>query len=378
MRDTGQAAWIVDAGWHYAYATDDARVLWADRDGGRLGSVALGHHVFSSEAMRIARNWRFGITTDELWREVLRSIGGLVLADTDGGRDALRAVVDPSLRDDVDSIQPNNAVISGFPLMTIGLPGRLPSLMVATRIRDEHGKLHGTVMLGKPTAPMSVLGGMAWERDLDHLERMEYFTRAGRYPTAILFADLERSSALVRSLSTSAYFTLGRRLVRAADQCVLAAGGLAGRHLGDGVVAYFPAVTSGSESAAARSCIEAARALRTAMIEVAERSELAADQVVVRFGLHWGDTVYVGKISTTARAEVTALGDEVNEAARIEASAGGGRVLASKHLIERLDTADAEAVGVDPSHILYTQLGDLDTATAKARRDTAGLSVCEL
>jgi hypothetical protein len=41
---------------------------------------------------------------------------------------------------------------------------------------------------------------------------------------------------------------------------------------------------------------------------------------------------------TAGRSEVTALGDEVNEAARIEACATGGRALAAKSLIERLET----------------------------------------
>ena len=45
------------------------------------------------------------------------------------------------------------------------------------------------------------------------------------------------------------------------------------------------------------------------------------------------------RVSTVARTEVTALGDEVNEAARIEACAAGSRLLASKVLIERLDSA---------------------------------------
>ena len=56
----------------------------------------------------------------------------------------------------------------------------------------------------------------------------------------------------------------------------------------------------------------------------------------MRFGLHWGSTRFMGNISTAARAEVTARGDEVNEAARIEACATGGRILASKPIVERL------------------------------------------
>src|SRR5205085_4313398 len=111
---------------------------------------------------------------------------------------------------------------------------------------------------------------------------------------------------------------------------------LVGRHVGDGVVAFFLAETAGSESAAARACIAAARALRAALADVAARSNLTAEEVVLRFGLHWGSTLYVGQIATSGRTDVTALGDEVNESARIEACATGGRALASKVLLERL------------------------------------------
>ncbi len=382
----GQVAWIVDEAWRFVYVTDDARSLWVDRDGGRLGSVAIGHHVFSAESLRIGRNWRFGLNTTQLWCEAFRSIGGLVLADTDGGRDALAAAVDPALRGIVDELVACDDAAYGSPLMTAGLPGvngsgsvgRVPSILLAMRVRDRDGRLRGTVLMGKPTAPMSTLGAMAWLRDLDHLARMDRFTRAGRHPMAILFADLERSTALARTLPTAAYFTLGRRLVRVADQCIVEAGGIVGRHLGDGVAAFFPAETSGSESAAARACIAAARRMRDALPEVARRSDLAVDSLVVRFGLHWGDDVFIGQISTIGRAEVTALGEAVNTAARIEASAAGGRILASRRLVDRLDEEDAAALAIDPEGLAATPLGDLDRATPKARRDAATIAVCDL
>jgi class 3 adenylate cyclase len=133
-----------------------------------------------------------------------------------------------------------------------------------------------------------------------------------------------------------------------------------------------------SESAAARSCLEAARSLRGAMAEVAGRSDLPPDELTMRFGLHWGSTLYVGQITTSGRSEVTALGDEVNEGARIEACGTGGRALASKALMERLDDEDAAALDLDPDHITYTPLGDLATATEKARRDAPAISVCEV
>ena len=98
----------------------------------------------------------------------------------------------------------------------------------------------------------------------------------------------------------------------------------------------------------------------------------------MRFGLHWGATLYMGRILTAGRSEVTALGDEANEAARIEACATGGRALASKSLIERLNRADADALGLDTGHTTYTPLADLSTATDKARRDAPSIAVCEV
>ena len=88
----------------------------------------------------------------------------------------------------------------------------------------------------------------------------------------------------------------------------------------------------------------------------------------MRFGLHWGATVHVGRLLTAGRIEVTAIGDEVNEAA-------GSRLrhrrppLASKALVERLSDEDAGALGIDPTRTRYTTLAELPTATEKARRD---------
>ena len=75
---------------------------------------------------------------------------------------------------------------------------------------------------------------------------------------------------------------------------------------------------------------------------------------------------------------VARLGDQVNEGARIEACATGGRALASKDLLERLDPEDAAALDLDPARITYTPLADLPTATEKARHDAPAIAVCEV
>src|SRR5262249_4281545 len=84
-------------------------------------------------------------------------------------------------------------------------------------------------------------------------------------------------------------------------------------------------------------------AVQRSLPEVAIRSGLDPDWVILRFGLHWGSKLFVGQVTTSGRAEVNALGDEVNETARIEACATGGLVLGSKDLLERLEDDDATA-----------------------------------
>ena len=86
----------------------------------------------------------------------------------------------------------------------------------------------------------------------------------------------------------------------------------------------------------------------------------------------------IGLISSVGRTEVTALGDEVDECARIEDSAMEGRTLASKLLIERLTPVAAADLGADTNRIDYVQLGEPSTATDKARRDAPSITVYEL
>jgi class 3 adenylate cyclase len=373
MGDAGQWGEIVDPNWRWVHVTDDLRLSY----GGllELADVSLGEHYVGRVAVETRLGWRAGPNTLELARDTFEAIGGLILADTPGGPEELRETVHPQLRDIVDHLSPESPPALSFEWRGMHSGNRGSAQVTAVRLHDDAWRFAGTALTYKPAASMAVLGAVAGAGDLRHFERMQSVAKPSRRPAAILFADLEASSPLARRLSTASYFALGRRLVRAADQCVIDAGGLVGRHAGDGVVAFFLAETAGSESAAARACITAARALRGMLGEVAERSDLALDDVVMRFGLHWGSRLYVGQITTAGRSEINALGDEVNETARIEACASGGRALASKDLMERLEPADAAALDLNPDHATYVPLGDLTTATEKARRDAPAIPV---
>jgi class 3 adenylate cyclase len=78
---------------------------------------------------------------------------------------------------------------------------------------------------------------------------------------------------------------------------------------------------------------------------IAARSGIKHGDLVMRSGLYCSSTFHIGNITTSARIEVTALGKEVNEAARIVACASGGLTLASKASVEWLDGHTAQVPG---------------------------------
>ena len=376
LNELGHWAVVLDSRWRIVFATDEER-RGAERD---IWISLLGEHWYSSSHVSYKATFAFGGTWLEHVRESFRRFGPFVLFDTPGGREELRRVVDPALHDLIDEIEPVEAppVWHGRePVFKHAGLGATSSVMWL-RVRGDDGAFAGTAVLAKPRPGMSQLATAAAIADLGHLERMALVQQPGRRPAAVLMADLEASTPLARRLSTAQFFAFGRRLVRAADQCIIDHGGIVGRHAGDGVVAFFLAEGAGSESAAARACIETARALRTALATVVARSMLSDTDVSFRFGLHWAATIYIGRITTAGRTEVTGLGDEVNETARIEPCATGGRTLASKALIERLDSGDAQAVGIDTHHVTYIALADLASATDKARRDAPSIAVCQI
>jgi class 3 adenylate cyclase len=219
--------------------------------------------------------------------------------------------------------------------------------------------------------------------DRGMFERMARLFEPGRKQAAILFADLQMSGALSRRLPSAAFFKLMRTITSAIDDVVIARQGIVGKHAGDGVTAFFLADDLGSSSAAAATAIEAARdisvAARDGAKAVAEETGLFdSSECMVNVGVHWGGHLYMGQLVTEGRLEITALGDEVNECARIQQTAEDGQVLASKSLIEHLSDEDAEAVGLDPDGVLYRALAELPGSDEKAVRDAGSIPVTTL
>ncbi len=242
---------------------------------------------------------------------------------------------------------------------------------VQLRISDDEGHFLGVVLLFRGVLPESLLQRLG-RGEPRLFERMDRVSEPGRRQAAILFADLEASGVLSRHLSSRGYFELIRDLTDLIDGSVIARDGITGKHAGDGGSALFLAADfDDSESGAARAAIETARAIRDGSEQLGPEDV----EVKVNVGVHWGATLMVGQVATSGRLEVTALGDQMNEGARIEAAATNGAILASKDLVERLDAADAQATGIEPDAIAYTTLSELDGASDKAIRDAGTIAV---
>jgi class 3 adenylate cyclase len=215
--------------------------------------------------------------------------------------------------------------------------------------------------------------------DVAMYERMANVIHPERRATAILFADLQASGELSRTMSTAAYFDLISDLTSSFDALVAEHGGIVGKHAGDGWTAFVLAEDVGGPSAAAAGCIEIAQRLRAYAADRAKSFNLPSGLgLQINSGVHWGPGVYLGQLVPGGRLEVTALGDEVNECARIQQTARGGALFASKQVLELLDTGDSQRLGIDPARLTYAALASMDTATGKTLRDAGPVAVAPI
>ncbi len=371
----GLTAEVWDAQWRLVYLTSDYLLS----SGASVASAieSLGLPAYGEAAAVLRASWPAS-ATQASWEDVIRRLLPAIAHDLPGGAEAMRPVLTPALGRDLDGVTARPAAPFFVEHGEIKFGRRAtPFISLCIRITDPAGDFAGTVSIVMPSLSGSTLS-LLGTGDHRSLERLVGLARPERRPGAVLFVDLEASTPLSRRLSSPAYFQLVRRLLTCIDDEIVDRGGLVGKHVGDGATGFFLAEQLGGESPAARACLETARAIRDSTLGIAARSNLEPAEVVVRFGLHWGASLYVGRLLTSGRAEVTALGDEVNEAARIEACATGGRALASKPLIEQLVPDDAAALGIDPVSLRFTALADIDDAPAKARRDAPALAVCDV
>jgi class 3 adenylate cyclase len=377
LEKTGVAAELVDPDWRLVWVSPELRGLTGAGSDEELG---LGRHFVETRTLPAWRQF----VSDEEFLAVARELMPYIAEGTPGELAALREVADSVLGPVLSAIKPKP--LPPLYVATVGFrQGDLPPVSVhcvVVRLTGEEGDVIGILLLYVSRLPASLLALVARGSEAMFARMAELIEPAPR-PAAILFVDLESSAALSRRLASAAYFRLLREMTTAIDAAVAAESGITGKHAGDGVTAFFLSDQLGSDSAAARAALRTARELPRVAADAAEARaaegvELNSRECRLNVAVHWSGGLYIGQIVTGGRLEVTALGDEVNECARIEQSARGGAILASKGVIERLTSEDAAAVGIDAPHVTYRALAELEGVDEKARRDAGIVAVARL
>ncbi|HZP95960.1 MAG TPA: adenylate/guanylate cyclase domain-containing protein [Candidatus Limnocylindria bacterium] len=137
-----------------------------------------------------------------------------------------------------------------------------------------------------------------------------------RQTVTIMFADLRGSTALAERLGPEEIVDVLNTYLRVMATCVLDAGGILDKFLGDGLMAIFGAM--GDRAHGAPAAMRAALDMRARITALNEQRTARGDPVV-RFGVgvHTGDVV-LGAVGLPERSDYTAIGDTVNTASRME------------------------------------------------------------
>jgi class 3 adenylate cyclase len=364
LESTGWAAELCDAEWRLVWVSPQTRALIGNPDESELG---IGEHILES---RKREPWQRMVSIEAQRQWVELNVPQMLVEDPDA-KERLVALTLPELRDAVEECEPAEVPIWTWLTRTTGVePGVREVRNFGMRVRLPDGSPFATVYVYGANLPATLLALVA-QGDRGMFERMARLTEPGRREAAVLFADIQSSGELSRHLSSAAYFGLVHELFTKLDGIVIDANGIVGKHAGDGISAFFLAEDCESREGATGAALDAA-------IKLVRTARDTGDGVTLNVGVHWGGALYMGQVVTGGRLEVTALGDEVNECARIQESARDGVVLASKPLIERLSPDHAKGVGIDPDTASYTTVAELPGVSEKAVRDAGTIPVTEV
>jgi adenylate cyclase len=144
------------------------------------------------------------------------------------------------------------------------------------------------------------------------------YLQGGEREIAILFADLRAFTRLAeRRLPYDVVFLLNRYFATM-GRAVEEAGGHLDKFIGDGVMALF-GIESGPETGC-RQALQAARLMSERLVELNHALEHdLAENLRIGIGLHFGPTI-VGEMGYGKAVSLTAVGDAVNTASRLESA----------------------------------------------------------
>jgi class 3 adenylate cyclase len=188
-----------------------------------------------------------------------------------------------------------------------------------------------------------------------------------RRPITVLFADIAGSTAIAERLDPEDWTAIVGEAFQRMNHTIERYGGTIARLMGDGVLAFFGAPAAHED--------DPERAVRCGLDMVRGMEGL---DLHVRVGINTGPVV-VGVVGTESASEYTAMGDTVNVAARMQASARPGSVLVTaatyrfiRPLVDAVDVGKLELKGKSETVHAYEISGLREGAVS--RRGLAGVS----
>jgi len=241
-------------------------------------------------------------------------------------------------------------------LTRVGAP---ENVRLACQLRPPPGRYRITPLLPATSGPVEAY-------------RRQPQAHGGERYVAILFADIRGFTSISEGRLPYDVVFLLNRYFRATGQAVQAAGGRLDKFIGDGVMAIFG--LDREPEVACRQALDAARRMSLALEDLNEALSGDLDQPLrIGIGLHAGPAI-VGEMGYDRAASLTAIGDTVNTASRLETLTKEFKVelVVSQELIDRAG-ADLSAAPMHEVDIRGRQ-GKLAVRAVVSARDLTALS----
>jgi adenylate cyclase len=185
-------------------------------------------------------------------------------------------------------------------LSRVGAPA---NVRLACQLRPPPGHYRVTPLLPASAGPVEAY-------------RRQPQAHGGEHYVAILFADIRGFTSISEGRLPYDVVFLLNRYFRATGQAIEAAGGRLDKFIGDGVMAIFG--LGHEPQVACRQALDAARRMVEALADLNEALSGDLDQPLrIGIGLHSGPTI-VGEMGYERTTHLTAIGDTVNIASRLE------------------------------------------------------------
>ncbi len=190
---------------------------------------------------------------------------------------------------------------------------------------DPRCKICGSPFKGWGGFLMHLMGRDQSRYNPRFCEKCKVFEHPGgaEVTLTMLFADVRGSTALAEKMSAREFSQVINRFYKIATHVLIQTDAMVDRLLGDEAIGLYIPGFAGSEHP--RKAVDAAKEL----LRLTGHNDEKGPWLPVGVGVHTG-LAYVGVVgSEESTADFTALGDNVNIAARLASQAGAGEVLIS-------------------------------------------------